>query len=174
MGKKIQGKSVREELESISPPLAKLKAQSSPVKIPERYFDQLSDEVLQRIKREEGLSIRTPEVPRQPWWAAISGLFRRPAYPMALAGIAILLICITVLPFGGPVEIHPELAMSDEDINDYINFHIDDFDLSLLVEESPEAAPNESFMMEGDSLDKEGMDEYFDEWLDEISLEELL
>lgn len=172
MGKKEPKKAIRDELKAIAPQLAKWKDQSAPVDIPTGYFDQLADDVFQKIREEETVRNPAPMAPRQPWWMVLQGFFQRPAY--ALAGVLILLVSIAVFQFRGQPEVAPNLTMSEEDINDYINFHIDDFDLSLLAEETQEVSPERPLIIEGDSLDKEAMDEYFDEWLDEIELEDLL
>ncbi|PHN03896.1 hypothetical protein [Flavilitoribacter nigricans] len=176
MGNEKNKRSVREELESIAPNLARLREQNSPPEVPPGYFDQLSDEVFRRIQREEAAARDVPAAPPvwQQWWQGLSSLFQRPAYALALAGVAILLVTISVFNRSEVADTTPDIAMTDEDINDYIDYHIDDFDLDLLAEEMAEEPGSAPLLMEEDSLDGELMEEYFDELLDEIDLEDLL
>lgn len=175
MGNEKNKRSVREELEVISPQLARLKEQVPPVDIPTGYFDQLSDNVMRQI-REEAAITRKPvtESPRQPWWSVLFNTFQQPAYALALASVVILLVSVLVLRPDNQAQTGIELTMSEEDINDYINYHIDDFDLGLLAEEAADDPEEELLFMEEEELEKGAMDEYFDELLDEIDLEELL
>lgn len=175
MGKEKNKRSVREELEVISPQLARLKEQVPPVDIPADYFDQLSDNVMRQI-REEAAATRkpAPESPWQAWWSALLSIFQQPAYALALASVVIVLVIVLVLRPDNQSQTGMELTMSDEDINDYINYHIDDFDLGLLAEEAADDPEELPLLMEEEELEKGAMDEYFDELLDEIDLEELL
>lgn len=175
MGKEKNKRSVREELELISPQLARLKEQVPPVDIPNGYFDQLSDNVLQQIREERSIA-RKPaaEASGQQWWAPLLRLFQQPAYAMALASVVLILVSVLVLRPDDQRRNEVELTMSDEDINDYINYHIDDFDLGLLAEEAADELEGMPLILENTNLDKGEMDEYFDELLDELDLEELL
>lgn len=175
MGKSKHKITVQEELEALSPGLAKLKKQGTPVDLPPGYFDQLSDSIMQRIAQEQATPKADPAADRQPWWIFLERFLPRPAYAMALAAGLVLLVSIGILrSINQPGSTTPELALSDADINDYINYHIDDFDLGLLAEEASDTPQEAPLMLEEDSLDQEEMDAYFDEWLDEIDLEELL
>lgn len=177
MGHEKQEPSVQEELQSIAPRLAQMKDQEPRLTAPDGYFDQLSDELFRRIREDERRS--GPQLEQGIFWQRVRnylfGIRQRPVYAMALAGLALLLVCIAVFSVPGKSDDLAEINLSDEEINDYINYHLDDFDLNLLAEEAagdPDA--QDELILKEDSLDDPLLDQYFDELLDEIDLEELL
>ena len=176
MGQKKEKRSVMEELESLAPRLARLKEQESRVEIPSGYFDQLSDDLFLRI-REDADRARS-QSDRVAFWGRFRDhlleVWQRPAYATALAGLAILLVGIAIFNNPGPVGELTDINLSDEDITEYINYHIDDFDLNLLAEEAAGDLEEGDFIFEEDSLPDLLPDRYFDQLLDEIDLEELL
>jgi hypothetical protein len=175
MSKEVNRNAVRDELEEIAPQLARLKGVVPPVDIPDGYFDQLTEDVMQRIRTEEAAGRRTAaETPRQPWWSDLVAMLYRPAYAMALAGVVILLVSVLVMRQTVQPEGPPELAMSDEDIHDYISYHIDEFDLGLLAEEITDRIEEVPLLLEEDSLEDQELEDLFDELLDEVELDELL
>lgn len=174
MGNEKHKKSVEDELESVAPHLAKLKRHSLPVDIPEGYFDQLSDDVFRRIRKEEAARHSAGPSLWVQWWAFLSGWFQRPAYALALASVTVLLVSIAIFNSGGQPADTLELSMTEEDINDYIDYYIDEFDFRLLAEETPDSPEITPFSIQEDSLVEEELDEYFDELLDEMDLEEFL
>lgn len=170
-----QHKTIKEELEELAPTLAQLKARELPLEAPPAYFDQLSDELWQKWQ------VNTPEptVREQNrwsvWWANLFTWGWKPAYSYALAGIAVVVISLTVLLRQNDLQASiEETALSQEDIEYYINANLDDFDLGLLAEESMPLPLEQSRLPEEDSLKEPELEQLFDELLDDIALEELL
>ena len=67
-----------------------------------------------------------------------------------------------------------ENAMSEEGINEYINYYLDDFDLSLLAAEAAFNFPETELFPDEDSVEENAMQDYFEELLEDVDLEELL
>lgn len=174
MGNQEKARAIRDELESLAPNLARMKEAESKVDIPEGYFDQLSTTVFDRLRDE---AVARPAENASWWnrlWAEIAVWWLQPSYAGALLGLAILLVGTVIFLDRQPEATAGEIVLSEKDVNDYINFHIDEFDLSLLAEESAEQSGESMIFSEEDPLRAEEMEDYLDEWLDEIELDELL
>lgn len=177
MGNKERRRAVLEELESIAPKLAEVKKTVPPVNTPPHYFEALSADIFRRIREEE----TRPSV-RKNWLErcrllgqeALGFLFR-PSYALALGSVAILLIGAFVffLNQASP-STSTEIVLSDSDINEYLEAYIDDFELGLLAEEVPGNSEEVEMFPAGDSLEEDLLEDYFDELLDDLELEELL
>lgn len=166
---------IEEELESLAPGLARFRKSEAPLEAPPGYFDQLSGEVWKKWQAPEAPSVAGNPKRRQQWLPHWLAEFWRPGYAYALAGVALVVIGLSV--FFRQDASDPSLSgmtLSAEEIESYIYANLDEFDLSLLAEESLPELPENEPVPEGDSLQETELDEYFDELLDEIELEELL
>lgn len=174
MEEQKEHKYVQQELEALSPTLARLKSAEKPVAAPAYYFELLTGQVLDRIRQQEeatqGIRFHRPLT----IWGKLSDLFRQPAYGLALAALLLLLLALPLwLLQAGPGQSNA-LTLSEEEINTYIDQYLDDFDLGLLVEEADWNEPGTEVFTEEDSLREEEMQDFFDELLDDVYLEELL
>lgn len=173
MSKEKQERSVREELEALAPGLSRLRAQEMFPEPPVGYFDRLPDEVWQRIRREDVREASGSAA----FWSRVRRLkpapgFRSVAYAAA-ATIAILLISLALFTGRQHAGGTEELSLSASDINEYIEYHIDDFDLRLLAEEAA-GDEEEELLKAEDSLRDGAIENYLDEIIDDLELEELL
>jgi len=170
---------IQSELERLAPNLARLKTQGvNPPEVPDAYFESLPDDVLIRVKAEEGLVGRAPakqnNAKRKP--RSWSGWFSwRPA--LALAGVLLVLAgaAYWFYPSATPTS-SAGLAtleqLEDEEINQYITQNISEFDMALLMEaELLNQDALDGILIEG--LPEDVLDEYLDEILDDIDLEDL-
>ncbi|MEM9887099.1 MAG: hypothetical protein AAF849_14490 [Bacteroidota bacterium] len=152
-------KEIQNELEELAPEL--LKIEETGFEVPDNYFELLSDTVFKRIE-----STAAPETSSVntifdfgSWIHQIRSLFQ-PQYALALLGIALLLIGIFALmpsqKIASDATANRDIALEDEEILQYVEENIEDFDESLLLS----------------SLESQE-EEYLEILLEEASLEEL-
>lgn len=172
---------IREELEGLSPFLARIKEKGlQPPRAPEAYFQSLPDDVLRRIRAEEGLVREEAPIARagrrKGLWRPVEFLMQH-RYAAGLAGAAALVAVGLYLFWPDNPEAIPQPAamasLSREEIAEYITTNIELFDISLLVEASGpgvDEAPNpDLFQGVGD----EELNRYLEQYLEETSLDEL-
>lgn len=154
---------IREELNELSPFLSKLKDKGDGFTTPVNYFDSLSAEIMQKT----GLNKQ-----KQPgiWEQFINSLhlLLQPRYAMALASLAILIVAglYFLKPNTTNSSFQPIMAeLTTEEIGDYITSHIDEFEMELLVEAEEEEVEI--------PVEQQEMEEYLDNIIDEIDIEEL-
>lgn len=169
MGSKEEQKRIRQELKDLAPGLAQLKTNEKPPDIPAHYYEQLPDQIFQRIREAQAESVPRLErgLPQQ-FLQQIRLIFSQPAYAMAFAGLAVVIIALAVLlrdETGGSVD---ATALSEEDIIQYIDYHIDEFDLGLLMEGADPEPFEEEFLPGEDSLEESDLEDYLEELLDEV------
>lgn len=142
--------SLRKELEQEAPFLARLKDKPDGLSTPEGYFSQLRQDVLSRIEAEKTRSL----------WPRL-----------AIAASVVTLIGAAVFLFRpAPSAPEPAVALTAEELHQYIADNIDEFDLELLL---PYAAGSQGSWMEDADFDDPAMQQYMNELLDEIDLETL-
>ncbi len=148
--------SLRKELEQEAPLLARLKDKSDGLSAPDGYFSQLRQDVLSRIEAEKGLPAGKP----------------RSLWPrLAIAASVVVLIGAAIFLFRPtPPAPEPAVALTAEEVHQYIADNIDEFDLELLL---PYATASQGSWMEDADFDDPAMQQYMDELLDEIDLETL-
>ncbi len=141
---------LKKELEQEAPILAGLKDKPEGLSTPDGYFNQLRQDVLSRIEAGKA----------------------RPLWPrLAIAASVAALIGATVFLFRpAPSAPEPPVALTAEEVHQYIADNIVLFDLELLL---PFAAASEASWMENADFDDPAMQEYMNELLDEIDLETL-
>ena len=163
-------KEIQDELNELSPALAKLDKQEG-FEVPPRYFEKLSDEVLQKIKTNPVLETKQ-QIPN--WqqsvlnvWAAIW----QPRVAIGLAAIAMFVVATTFFfnnqsKSTGLADIG---SISDEELSLFIQENFDEFDAALLanVNDLPEGAIIPS------NIDDEILNEYYEQVIDEIDVNDL-
>jgi hypothetical protein len=165
-------KQIQEELERLSPLLASLKQQEQDAlsSLPPGYFDALPNQVLARIRAENG-SASPPARPLQLRW------HRQLAYAAGLAA-AIALFAIGAYRYwhSSPASGEPLAALENldqEGLQRYVNDHIEAFDLELILE-ALVVEPNDLQRLEIlPGLKGSYLDQYLDEAIEELSLSDL-
>ncbi len=179
---------LRDELDEL-PFLKKIKEQPSPnrasgFQVPKNYFKHLPDEVLRKAKQSE------PAPVLQPSWLErleqfVAGLLQ-PRYALAFASVLALVVAgIYFLGKNGREEAQPITAVQLADISDdelfaYVSENIGEFDHDLVLETAGSELPDLKLKAKP-SLQKtkapkpelEEMEEYIDEVIDEIDVEDL-
>ncbi|HMR42196.1 MAG TPA: hypothetical protein PKC40_00110 [Saprospiraceae bacterium] len=163
---------LREELESLSPFLRKLKEKETGMQAPENYFKELPDRVLSQIREE----IRTKAAPQKPGSSWVDNCiqyiqwFLQPRAAVAF-GVVLLGIIAGVIfwNYEKTTPAPPIAAMeevSSEELYDYLESNIEDFDSELLLELGwSEQQPG--FFNEFD-FDVNDINDYLEENIDEI------
>lgn len=186
----MNDKELRDELDDL-PFLKKIKEQQAPLgpsglQVPRHYFKHLPDEVLRKAKEP------VPQAVRQPSWLEQAAQFvaslLQPRYALAFASVLALVVAgIWFLNKDIAKAEQPMAAVRLQDISDeelfaYVSENIGDFDHDLVLEtagpELPDLKPTHKAKP---SLPKtaapkpevEEMEEYIDEVIDEIDVEDL-
>jgi hypothetical protein len=179
---------LKDELDNL-PFLKKIKEQPSPsgasgFQVPKHYFKHLPDEVLRRAKQSE------PAPVPQPTWLEqmeqfVAALFQ-PRYALAFASVLALVVAgIYFFGENGREEAQPMAALqlaniSDDELFAYVSENIGEFDHDLVLEtagpELPEVKTQAKPSLHKTKIPKpevEEMEEYIDEVIDEIDVEDL-
>ena len=127
---------ILDELQEISPLLAKMKQEKPKegYQTPKFYFEASADKVLQRIKTEDAPKVAAKT--ENGIWVAIQSLFALRSAAMAMA---VLLISFSIFYFSPKVNNNDTALaqnLSKEEITAYIQENIDDFDETMLIENS--------------------------------------
>lgn len=159
MNMKKDSDALRKELEETAPFLAHLKEKPDGLSVPDGYFEQLPRSVLERIADEDAASVRRIS----PIW-----------FRAAAAASVILLAGVAVFLFRpAQPEYSPEsVALTADEVHQYITLHIDDFDLDLLLQFADNGTGHSGWF-EDTGLEDPEMKQYMDELLDDIDLETL-
>lgn len=190
-------KEIEDELTNVSPFLAKLKNEmpkEEPFKTPKSYFDKLTDKIISNAKMMEADSVakvvptkienKTHWLQRLLDWADNNiGILFQPRYALSMATITILVIIGWKLSVSPTEPIAEDGFASTEDIQQYIQDNIDDFDVELLqmhgdlAEVTTEDETNKLKILEDDSNSFDASDEeikqYLKDNLDESDLKSL-
>lgn len=164
---------LRDELEELSPFLAKQWEQGEGFKVPKDYFRSLPEEVLKKVREEQP----TVAEPQRNWLDDLAMFFQsllQPRYAVAIASVAVLVIA-GVLLFDGTDQVGvdvPQIAsveeIPDEALENYLTENIDDFSTDLLEEHFAEGN-----MGHLPGLELEDMEQYLDDALDDMDLDDL-
>ncbi|MBK7408543.1 MAG: hypothetical protein IPJ40_11090 [Saprospirales bacterium] len=150
---------LRKELEKEAPFLARLKEKPGGMTVPEGYFDQLQQEVLKRAATENQRPSRRVF---QLW----------PRMAVAASFVAAIGLSIFLFQPDHPAANQESLAISAEEVDQYISQHIDDFDLDMLIQYAS-VSENEGGLFNDATLDDPQLQQYMEELLDDIDLETL-
>lgn len=167
---------LNKELSELSPFLQELKLKDDGLRVPAYYFDNLSDEVWQRLQEESQLKPQTQPRPAPPaWWAQWRQLWNmllQPQYGLSLASVAVL-VCVAIFLLR-PAQVETPLAqITAEEASQYVTSNIDEFDMAMLEELSAKAEAEEKSAATSPSPNDSVMDQYLEEIIDEIDLEDL-
>ena len=170
---------IQKELSELSPLLSKLKMQLPSTQAPENYFDHLPDQVWERLQEQVRKTPAEVRVARGAWWKQwIQGLqiLLQPQYALTLASVAVLVVAAFFFfrPKADTDIPTPLAALTAEDAANYVVGHIDEFDLSLLVE-ATEFTPTqvESPTLQKPAPGDTSLDNYLEEIIDDIDIEDL-
>lgn len=150
---------LRKELEQEAPFLAGLKDKPDGFSVPEGYFLQLSQSVLNKAAAE-----RSP-APRK-----VVSLW--PRFAVAASVVAAIGLAIFLFLSDQPAADVASFAFSEEEVHQYITQHIDDFDLDLLASFAATADPAGG-LFENADLDDPEVQQYMQDMLDDIDMETL-
>jgi hypothetical protein len=166
------------ELEELAPHLAKLKREGPPeAEAPQGYFKSLKEDVLIRSRAEADFYGKeaAPRVSKTLFSPILQWLYRKKG--LAALSLMLVLSCTAYWYFtlGTTATTTQEVALEqleEQEINDYITQNIGEFGLSLLLESDVlEAATIDGII--ATELTDEEMDEYLDDILEGLELEDL-
>ena len=166
---------IREELEQLSPLLAKMKEEDPGFRVPENYFQQLPDEIMARMEQEKSQEA-SPSI-QASWWDQFLHSLQfllQPRYAMALA--AILLLIVAGIWWLRPTETvyTGDIAwnkVSSEEITNYIANNIQDFEAELLFKATP--GLDQQSILHGTDIDNATLDNYLEDIIDDLEVEDL-
>jgi hypothetical protein len=159
---------LRDELNELSPLLAKRRGMDEGFKVPKDYFRSLPDEVLKKVRPE------TPPIvePQRNGLAGLTEFLQnlfQPRYALAYASVAVLIAVGIYFFVNQPVADAPQIAeVETEALENYLEENIDAISTDLLEEQFAESG-TESMP----SLELEAVEDYLDGSLDDIDLDDL-
>ncbi len=159
---------IREELNELSPLLARMKKENS-FKVPRNYFESLPDKVMEQVCPQP----QTQQAPQIGWLDRLLenlAVLLQPRYAVGLATIAILIVA-GVFYLQKPGVDQP--GGFDSPLAQYISDNIDEFDAEMIYELTASGLNGNDTFDETTDPSDEYLDEYIDE-LDDSDLEELL
>ena len=162
---------LRDELNELSPFLAKRKGIEEGFKVPKDYFSSLPDEVMKKVLPESPPIVE----PQRAWLDGLAEFVQslfRPRYALAYAMVAVLIVAgiyfIFPAEFDGTSPVVDINEITGEEIEMYLAENIETVSTDLLeehyVESGAETLP---------SLELEEVEEYLDDALDDIDLDDL-
>lgn len=162
-------KHIKDELREQSPFLSKkLKENRGGFKMPEGYFDTLSDRIMDRVEEEKEAKVAYMDSSVSETPAKVRKL--RP-YKMIAAAATVMLLVVAGLWLMNPSETtsrYAELEQLDEKgVLEYLDKHMDEFDFNSLVE-SGVVLDNAVDFKNATELSEEETDNYIDAILEEI------
>lgn len=183
----MNDKNLRDELDNL-PFLRKMKEQpeNGGLQVPKHYFKHLPDEVLHKAKEQAPVpQVQIGLLERLGQYVA--GLLQ-PRYALAFASVLALVVASVYFFGGSDDEMLPPTAavslteISDEELFAYVSENVGDFDHNLMIEATGSDLPEvKSSLKSKPILPKtsvpkpklEEMEEYLDEVIDEIEVEDL-
>ncbi len=144
---------IRKELGQLSPFLRTLKDEAPPFKVPDNYFQSLSEDILSRVDRiEEEAPVNTgkPLDWQERWWAVFGFLFRP---QIAVAFGIILLVLVVGITLYKNHNAQPTGTYTSNDISLYVRENLDEFELDMLLDFYREEATVNSSQTENEYLD---------------------
>lgn len=174
---------IREELEGLSPLLARAREMESWKKQQHPgadYFQSLPDEVLRRAKAEESLygsRTSTEAIQKETaisWWGWLQSGWRPWGLSVGMIALAVILV-YQLMPTNTSASVNTLAQLDDlesETINEYVNNNISDFELDLFIEAelTDDAIVNEILSTD---ISDEALDQYLEDILDEVDLDDL-
>ncbi|MBI1226151.1 MAG: hypothetical protein GC192_13025 [Bacteroidetes bacterium] len=177
---------IRDELEN-SPFLRKMKErQTEGFQVPNNYFRHLPNEVMHKVK--EPLPAPTPQLS---WQERIGQFFQgllQPGFALALASVVVLVVAGVIFfkdkntTIAQPAVAEVKLEdISDEELFAYVSDNINDYNHEQVLEATGDKIPELKPKTKQPSLPKikapkpetKEIEEYLDQSIDEIDLEDL-
>lgn len=159
----------KEELERLSPLLAKLKKEEPQMEVPHNYFHNMQVDVLHQLKEEigqQGKNVGASPAADTPWFQ----FFFTPKVALAFSTLLVAGIAVFWFTQDSPINQQEVLAMDDlsqEEILSYIENNIAAFEADELVEVAPMTNTSTDIFQEVE-LDDEAVDEYLDKIIDDL------
>jgi len=177
MNGRNKNQEIQKELETISPLLAKLRKKDSGFVVPENYFQNLSEEILNNTSISSNTTLAEKENSQHNWFDSLISalqLLLQPRYAMTVAVIGLLIVAgvFWLQPKG--TGLSTEVAWSDittEEMTGYIEANIHEFEVSSLVELAPDIE-RQSILHNAD-IEEETLDGYLKEIIEEVEFEDL-
>lgn len=168
---------LREELERLSPFLAKMKCEKEGFIVPKDYFKALPNEVLNKVQQ-------AVPMPEQASWRDKTVLFFQniwqPRYVLAIASaLAILVVAVCFIKKTPskqealPVATVQAADIPYEDLHEYLTDNIEDIDEELIVEANLGSKATSAKTSIVPQPTTEELEEYLDDVIDEIDPEDL-
>ena len=176
--KKEKDGSVRAELETLSPSLLRLKEEPEALKVPAGYFEEMQDEVWQKIKPAPELSLPSradkPSNTLVDWLLAPLQNLLQPRWAMAIATLLLLIAAaVWMIGPGSNGDVDSFELLSYEEMENYIQQNIDGFDLDLLLEYTQVEDMSSGLLPETDLFESGELDQYMDEIIDDLDISDL-
>jgi hypothetical protein len=165
---------IKEELKNLSPMLSQLKEQDDPFKVPQGYFKQFQEAMLEQLKEPERNTDKAPT----PWSLQnlldqLTWLFQ-PRMALALSSVLILLIAGWFL-FNKNTSVQSQelnfAALSVEEIQQYIDSNLDDFDEETVKQIAQDDQNIQ--MIPRNGIETEELNRYLDGMMEELDPEDL-
>ena len=153
-------KNIKDELQGISPFLAKLKKPNDGFEVPQNYFQNLENNIFARIKAEEKVEAwsvsdtkETTIAPTQSWMQSIiqslMSWFTKPSISISLAMVIIIGIGFALFQTGNQAETieiaqiewttdEAIASLTVDEVNKYVEDNVEDFSEELLLEVAEE------------------------------------
>lgn len=165
---------IKEELKGLSSMLYELKEQDSPFQVPEGYFKQFQEDLLDQLKEPAGQTSKGRSFWNFPKLLDQVGWLLQPRTALALSSVLVVLVAAwflfrtNITPSGQDLSF---AALSIEEIQDYIDNNLDDFDEETVKEVAQDDQNIQ--MISPNAIDSEELDRYLDEMIEDIDLHEL-
>lgn len=169
---------IQKELQELSPFLAKLKAQRQEPEVPENYFHALPDQIWEQIKLQPAPKriVKQPGIGERFW--NVLQLLLQPRVAVSLATFVVLLAAGIYFLKPNSTSIVAsanEKGLTAEEITNYIDNNIHQFDTELLMQATADL-PDQSILPESEFSEEE-IDQMMKELIqdvDESTLEKML
>lgn len=174
---KKRSDNVQEELESLSPFLAKLRKEDPGFKVPEGFFQHLTGEIMEQVRLMPAPMVDSGKGGAKAWrppFIAVWRMLRQPGYALALASVIVLVMAGLFWLRPQPGNYAGSVAWSDistQEMTEYVEENIQEFELELLVELAP--GLEQRSILSGTGIETDMLDEYLEDILNEVEIEEL-
>ena len=167
-------KEIQDELEKLAPSLSKLKKEEV-FDVPENYFSQLSEQILNQIDFSENKRMVEPvsTSTSSSWLDQLTERLVTFFQPKMAVGFAMMIMLAAASLFILNIENETNATfakLTSDELEDYIKTNIDDFEEELLLNVLGNEEGNRWTKMEIDDADLDG---YLEEIIDDIDASDL-
>jgi hypothetical protein len=165
---------INKELEEVAPFLVELKKEKSGFQVPDNYFKEMQNQVILQLNESPEVNA-TPTLLLKFQQNSIRTiqLLAQPRYALRAAGFALVVAVAGIFYFQfaeGNAKTEFLAGITAEDMSDYVNEHIDDFDLEEFLDVAEVEARD---LYSIPDTKNEELDNYIDEIIDDFDIEEL-